>query len=176
MEKFKKRDIKLITYPSKILRTNCRNVTDNEFGSPEIKALCEIMGKMTKKYDGIGIAAPQLGFDINAIFISLNKKEQFYLLNPVVTSFGETKILDNEGCLSLPDIHGNVIRPQEVTIEAYDPLGKKIIITRDDLVSRIIQHEIDHLNGILFIDKTVNITDGQDLLDELQAKAKIHEL
>lgn len=165
----------LVLYPHEILRRACNDVPAEALKTDELYKFCDFMKKIAKKYDGIGLAAPQVGVDARMILIAPSKKEQFFLINPVIVDSSKEKVLDSEGCLSLPDIYGTVIRPEAVTVQAYNEYGEKVEISADKMLARIIQHEIDHINGELFIDKVVTITGGKDRLENLRNKARDNE-
>lgn len=162
-------------YPNKILRKMCKDVDLNVLNTEDIFKLCKFMKKISKKYDGIGLAAPQVGVDIRMIYVAPNSKEEFFLINPEIVEVSKEKTLESEGCLSLPNVFGTVIRPENITVQGYDEFGDKIEISADRLLARVIQHEIDHINGILFIDKLVTLTSSKEKLEALKNKAKDDE-
>ena len=128
--------------------------------------------KVTK--DGVGLAAPQVGVLRRAIVVDLSGEEggegPFKLINPeIVKQSGEQ--VCREGCLSIPGKLGDVTRPQKVVVEALDENGKKVKIKAEGLLAVCLCHEIDHLNGILFVDKADEIYD-QDELEEEEEKSK----
>ena len=116
--------------------------------------------------DGIGLAAPQVGHSVKLIVINLEKNDipPFALYNPKVKKKGVRKLEIEEGCLSLPGIYGQVRRPKKVTIEAQNTSGQTIVITDDGWISRVAQHEIDHINGRLIIDLVKKYTQGEDIV------------
>ena len=134
-------------------------------GSPVLKKVCEpvkkIDGKLRGflddmaetmyKFDGIGLAAPQVGRAIRAVVIDIGNSKLLELINPEILA-KEGACVDSEGCLSVPGIFGDVERPEKVTVEYMTRYGKRRKIEADALLARCIQHELDHLNGILFID------------------------
>jgi len=106
--------------------------------------------------DGIGLAAPQIGKNIQLCIIGSKvapDEKDLILINPKITFFGKKKEVLEEGCLSLPDIFGDVERSVKIRLKAKDQNGKDITIKAKGLLARVIQHEVDHLNGILFMDK-----------------------
>lgn len=119
----------------------------------KIKELAQDMLETMHKYDGVGLAGPQVGILKRIIVIDLYDEEnQYILINPVLKKEKGEQIVD-EGCLSFPNQFGKVKRPKNVVVEALDINGKKIKITAKDLLAQALCHEIDHLNGELFIDK-----------------------
>lgn len=134
-------------------------------GSPVLKKTCEpvkrIDGKLRSflddmaetmyKFDGIGLAAPQVGRPIRAVVIDVGDGRLLELINPVITA-REGTCVDSEGCLSVPGIFGDVERSEKVTVEYTTRYGKRRTLQADQLLARCVQHELDHLDGILFID------------------------
>ena len=129
----------------------------------EIKRLVSDMTETLKTHDGVGLAAPQVGHNLQIIRIDLssfcsdpaNKKDyQLTLLNPKITKKSWKKATLEEGCLSLPNSTVKVKRPVRVTVQATTLEGKEIEIKADGLLAKVLQHEIDHLSGILISDKT----------------------
>lgn len=129
----------------------------------KIKELANDMLDTLYKNDGIGLAACQVGFLKRMLVYDVDyvkekgEKNPHVLINPVITSKSKKMVTTEEGCLSFPDIFGYVDRSQKVTVEALDINGKKIKITAKDIEAVVIQHETDHLDGIVFIDKAYNI-------------------
>ena len=121
----------------------------------KIKELAQDMLDTMHKWDGLGLAGPQVGVLKRIIVIDLYEENtQFVLINPVIISQkGEQEC--EEGCLSFPNKFGRVIRPKEVVVEALDLDGKKVKIKGTDLLAQCLAHEIDHLNGHLFVEKVL---------------------
>lgn len=102
---------------------------------------------------GVGLAAPQVGISIRMfVYDSGVDGQRGALCNPEIVWFSEETVEMEEGCLSIPDIYLPVVRPEAIRVEAQDLSGEAVTIEADDVLARIFQHEIDHLNGILFID------------------------
>lgn len=119
----------------------------------KIKELAVDMMDTMHKWDGLGLAAPQVGILKRIIVIDLYEKDtQFVLINPVIVKQKGEQIVE-EGCLSFPNQFGKVVRPKEVVVEAVDIDGKKVKIKAKDLLAQALCHEIDHLNGEVFVDK-----------------------
>lgn len=143
----------------KILRTVCEPVVD--FGS-ELESLAfEMIETMhDPKAPGIGIAAPQVGVNARMFIVTLGagtkKEKDFVMVNPVLLSQSEELGIAEEGCLSLPGQYGNVLRPVEIKVQYMDLKGKTFERTLEGLDARVFLHELDHLNGVLFIDKLVD--------------------
>ncbi len=109
--------------------------------------------------DGVGIAAPQVGLSIRAVVIDVDKK-RYDLINPEII-FREGSEVDTEGCLSVPEIYGEVERSERVMVEYLNRYGKPQSLEADGLLARCIQHELDHLDGQLFIDIAKNLHKGE---------------
>jgi len=100
---------------------------------------------------GVGLAAPQVGVPLRVIVIGLPEQEEIALINPeIVRRRGERLV--NEGCLSLPGYVGELKRAESVTVKGRDQNGKEIRIKADELLAQALEHEIDHINGVLYID------------------------
>lgn len=133
-----------------ILRKRAREI---ETIDEKIKELAQDMMDTMHKYDGVGLAAPQVGILKRLIVIDLYEEGmQFILINPVIVKSKGEQICD-EGCLSFPNQFGKVKRPKEIEVVALDLDGKKVRIKGKDLLAQALSHEIDHLEGKLFVDK-----------------------
>lgn len=146
--------LKIITQPNPILRKKSNLINLKEISSREFRGLLSSMIKTMLKTDGAGLAAPQIGKDIRLAVIN-SKDEPICLINPKIMKKSWAKELGQEGCLSIPGIFGEVKRHKKITVAYYDQAGKKIKQSVRGLMARVMQHEIDHLDGILFIDKMV---------------------
>ena len=125
-----------------------------------IRKLLDDMAETMDSADGVGLAAPQIGVSLRVIVLDVDEGEGLIeLINPVITAF-EGCVLGNEGCLSIPGVFGEVERFAEVTVEGLNRFGKKVHIIGTGLLGRALQHEIDHLEGILFIEKAKTIHKG----------------
>lgn len=119
----------------------------------KIKDLAKDMMETMHKWDGLGLAGPQVGVLKRIIVIDLYEEGmQFTLINPVIVKEKGTQDVE-EGCLSFPNKYGKVERPKEVVVEALDIDGNKVKLKAKDLLAQALCHEIDHLNGILFVEK-----------------------
>lgn len=142
-----------------ILRKVCEPVVD--FGE-ELKGLClEMVETMhDPKAPGIGIAAPQVGLNMRVFIITLGveakKERDVVMVNPELLSQSKEVNLAEEGCLSLPGIYGNILRPVSIEVQYQDLRGKLYKKSLKGLDARVFLHELDHLNGVLFVDKVVD--------------------
>lgn len=133
-----------------ILRKKSREI---EKIDGRIITLLDDMAETMYKAEGIGLAAPQVGTLRKAVVIDVGEG-LVKLINPEIISYSGEQI-DVEGCLSIPDVHGEVKRPLSVIVRALNEKGEKVEISGTGLMARALCHEIDHLHGILFIDKVI---------------------
>jgi peptide deformylase len=138
-------------YPDPILRKKCEKVKEI---TPEIKELAKDMIETMQKNEpeGIGLAAPQVG-ELKRIIVVQLGEEPAVFFNPKIIKKSREKEVMEEGCLSLPGLWLKIKRAKKVEVEAIDKNGKIIKIKTEGLPARVLQHEIDHINGILFIDR-----------------------
>jgi len=139
-------------YPDPVLRRvadRVENINDS------IKKLIATMFEVMKLEGGIGLAAPQIGVSKRVIVISVDEKgfERFALINPIIEFFSDRKSTMEEGCLSVPGIRADVKRPSKIVVSGVGRSGRQISLEAGGLLARVIQHEVDHLNGVLFIDR-----------------------
>lgn len=124
----------------------------------EVEALVRDMLETMYHASGIGLAAPQVGISKRVLVIDLGDADEdgagaFALVNPRVVDASRRTDRGSEGCLSIPGMEDVVERPETVTVEALDPRGRPVVMTASGLLARAVQHEIDHLDGILFFDR-----------------------
>lgn len=129
--------------------------------NPEIQKLIFDMIATMKDAKGLGLAAPQVGISLRVFTVNIEGKVCVFI-NPEIKDISSEKIPFEEGCLSVQKTWGSVTRPKKLTIKAMDENGKIIKIRAKGLLARIIQHEMDHLNGILFIDKAEKLYKIED--------------
>jgi peptide deformylase len=141
----------IVKYPDPVLQKPAEPVTEFD---DELHKLIEDMFESMYEAKGIGLAAPQIGISKRLTVIDLsfkkNPEEKIVLINPEII-FKEGKQYEEEGCLSLPEIREKVSRAAKVTVRAQDGDGNWFEIDGDELLARAFQHEIDHLDGVLFI-------------------------
>jgi peptide deformylase len=150
--------LKILTYGHPTLRVKCAPVT--EFNE-ELKQFAEDMFLTMAENDGIGLAASQVDRKIQVLVIGVPIKDKDELLemavvNPVILESGGSWDYE-EGCLSFPELRNTVTRPEWIKLQYQDVDGQMHTIRADGLLARVLQHEIDHLNGILFIDRLTAI-------------------
>ncbi|MCK5212231.1 peptide deformylase [Candidatus Parcubacteria bacterium] len=142
--------------PDPILRKKSEEVDARRIKEPDFQELVSDMALTMQKKDGVGLAAPQIGKNIRMIIVE-NKDGPMCLINPILSKNSIRKEWGQEGCLSVPNKFGEVRRHKKTTCTYVDQEGKKHTIVAQGLLARIFQHEIDHLDGILFIDKARDI-------------------
>lgn len=146
----------IVYYPDPILRNMSEEITEI---SDEVKEFVAEMFDTMYKNDGIGLAAPQVGKNIRLFVIDVpgevgDESIKMVFINPKFLSKSKEKAKAEEGCLSLPEISANVSRPVSVKIQAIGIDGKEFVLEAEGLLARCLQHEADHLDGIVFTDKT----------------------
>jgi peptide deformylase len=143
----------LVVLPDPILRTNSAPVTRFDAA---LKRFADDMLETMYKAPGIGLAAIQVGEPVRMLVIDLAKKDEpkdpHIFVNPEILAYGDTPSVYEEGCLSIPDYYADVERPASVTVRYQDETGAEKRIEADGLMATCLQHEIDHLNGVLFVD------------------------
>ncbi len=142
-----------------VLRGKCREVTEI---TPRIITLLDDMKDTLHKADGVGLAAPQVGVRRRICIVEVEEGELYEMINPeIIEKSGYQHEL--EGCLSIPDKWGYTERPMKVTVKATDRNGKEYTVSGEGLKARAFCHEIDHLDGVLFIDKVTQFIDPSEL-------------
>ena len=150
---------------SETLRIEAKRISkvDNQ-----IRNLAKDMLQSMYTAKGIGLAGPQVGISKELLVIDINFEdsaaEPLILINPEITAFGSTLNSYEEGCLSIPGVYLNVVRPSTIKLKFRDEMGRPRKMNADGLLARCIQHEVDHLRGVLFVDR---VTSKEELKTEL---------
>jgi peptide deformylase len=141
----------VLRFPDERLRTKAAEVAEV---NDEIRSIIDDMFDTMYAENGVGLAATQVNIHkrIVVIDVSENKDQPIVLINPTITKKSEAMVINEEGCLSVPSCYAKVDRHETVTVEALDRNGKPISIDGTELLAICIQHELDHLQGILFVD------------------------
>ena len=139
-----------------VLKQHCEEVTKID---KRVKKLLDDMAETMYTNEGVGIAAPQVGVLLRVVVVDVDKK-RYELINPVITH-REGSVVDSEGCLSCPNLFGEVERAEKIRVKYMTRFHKEKELEAEGLLARCIQHEIDHLNGRLFIDIAKNISHGK---------------
>lgn len=173
--------LNVLQKPEKTLRQHAKEVPPDEIKSNKIQKLIQDMSETLHSIDiGIGLAAPQIGESVRIFIISEEAKvakrskkgadreeyrkhkaerkwKHFVFINPRLVRISEEKHVLSEGCLSVDNIFGEISRSKRAVIEAYNEQGKKFRRSASGLFAQAIQHETDHLNGVLFVDTAINL-------------------
>lgn len=160
--------LQIAKFPEKILRKRSQEVA---VFNAELKELADKMAEIMYQDDGIGLAAPQVSQSIRLVVVGQKDGHSYRAyVNPEITYTSDDLTTTDEGCLSLPGIFGLVKRPKKIHLKYQDLSGEKFSEKLKGMMAVVLQHEIDHLNGVLFIDRVEKITRGQEILDSLKAK------
>jgi peptide deformylase len=160
--------IEIVQNGHKALRARADEVTEKEFGSKKLSQILSNMNAaLNTQDDGVALAAPQIGVTKRIFVVStkvlkdktIPENLPLTFINPVITKISKDKKKMDEGCLSVRPLYGVVKRSSRATVVAQDEFGDEFEISASGLLAQIFQHEIDHLDGILFIDKATNITE-----------------
>ena len=140
-----------------VLRTRAREIEPPEIKSIAVQKLIDDMLETMREYHGIGLAAPQVHEGLR-VFVAGSDGEDadlplVVMINPEVTPIATTIVEDWEGCLSIPDVRGRVPRALDVSVRALDRRGRTFETTLHGFAARVVQHETDHLDGVLFVDR-----------------------
>ena len=164
---------KIITEPNKLLREISLPVEN--VGKKEQQLMDDMLDTMYAA-NGIGLAAIQIGVPKNVVVIDLNKDKKkipMFFVNPKITSKSKSLKKYEEGCLSIPNLFAEIERPSECEIQYLDYFGKEKTLTANGLLATCIQHEVDHLKGILFIDYLSKLK--KDIILKKLSKQKIDQ-
>lgn len=173
----------IIQNPNEILRKISKKVNNDEFKSAELKKIIKDMkDTLAEEDDGVALAAPQIAINKRIFVISskvfniqnniTEKTDDIVCINPEIIKISKDKKLMHEGCLSVRPIYGDIRRASRATLRAQNESGEYFEIKGSGLLAEIFQHEIDHLDGILFIDNAINLKDGEPRNLNRQKKQK----
>jgi len=159
----------LVTYPDPVLRARARDVGTID---SSVRELAEEMLRIMREEDGVGLAAPQVGASLRMFVTAAQDEEsapERVYINPVIVSCDGPLRASEEGCLSLPAIRGTIRRPPQVIVRATGLDGSEFTVSSSALLARCWQHEIDHLDGILIIDR-------MSAIDRLASRKRLRQL
>ena len=153
-----------------VLRAKARTVDKSELKSPVIQHFIDSMIDTMFEYSGVGLAAPQVHESLRVFVAMLDadgrgEGDAVVFVNPEITPVGDQTVEGWEGCLSIPEIRGRVPRAQHIKVTALDRHGKRFELELKDFPARVVQHETDHLDGVLFLDR-MNKFDSLTYLEE----------
>jgi peptide deformylase len=141
--------LKIVKLGGEILRQKAVPVT--KFG-PQLEETAAQMIKLMDKADGIGLAAPQVGIGERFFTVHIKNEAPFVLINPSIIETSAETVKLEEGCLSLSGVYADVVRASRIKVQAFDTRGKRFVFECGGILARVIQHENDHLDGVLFFD------------------------
>lgn len=135
-----------------VLRKKSRPISRGELGNKNFQSFLDELEDIMLKADGLGLAAVQIDVHKNVIAVKINNRTTC-LINPLITARSNEMAVDDEGCLSFPGLFGKVRRHKTIEVTAQDRAGKKIVYNLANLDARVVQHECDHLQGVLLPDR-----------------------
>ena len=146
-----------------VLRAKARTVDKSELKNPIVQHFIDSMIDTMYEYSGVGLAAPQVHEGLRVFVAMLDadgrgEGDAVTFINPEITIVGDQTVEGWEGCLSIPEIRGRVPRAQHIKVSALDRTGKRFELELKDFPARVIQHETDHLDGVLFFDRMASFT------------------
>ena len=155
--------LEILEFLDSRLRTVAKPVDPAQVTTPEFQALLDDMFETMHEYQGVGLAAPQVHESLRVFVAGFAPDEEeeasprgvplMALINPEITPIGTDLVDDWEGCLSIPDIRGRVPRARQIVVRGFERSGKKMELRASGFTARVIQHETDHLDGVLFFDR-----------------------
>jgi peptide deformylase len=166
--------LKVARIGNPVVRGTAQPVSSEALASPEVQRLIDDMVDTMHEYDGVGVAAPQVHIALRLAVLEVpasdNRTETVVpltvLVNPKVTPVGDETLDGWEGCLSVPELRGLVPRFRRVRLEALDRLGRRFELVAEDFHARVVQHECDHLDGRVYLDR----------MRDMRSLAFLHEL
>jgi len=144
--------LKICKLGEEVLRKKSVPIKDEEIND-ELRTLAEEMFETMESANGVGLACPQIGKNIRMFVAEADDDVKRVFINPQIIATSDDSVPYEEGCLSVPQVYENIMRPSKVTVQAQDQNGKKFTLEAEGLLARIIQHENDHLEGVIFIDR-----------------------
>ena len=165
----------VVTEGDEVLRKHCREVKEI---TPRLKVTLMDMLETMRDSMGVGIAAPQVGI-MRRMFVAQPDPEDdekvYFMINPVMLEMSEEKEIGLEGCLSVPDMVGDVERSVWIKMEATDLEGERKVYEFEGFDARVMQHEYDHLEGILYTDKCTNLREAPEPVDDAEEEIEEEE-
>ncbi|MFB6226685.1 MAG: peptide deformylase [Candidatus Paceibacteria bacterium] len=161
--------LNIVKHPADILQQKTEELTKEEINSEEIQTLIDNMIETMHAAEGVGLAGPQVNkpkrmtiigshaFEGQGVNLPVEESGDLPLINPYWSKLDKKETKQKEGCLSIPNTYGTVKRWKNIEVEALDRDGNKLKFQAQDYLARVIQHEVDHLEGTLFIEKATNI-------------------
>ncbi len=168
--------LKVARIGNPVVRARARAVRPESIRTPDFQRFLDDLVETMREYDGVGVAAPQVHVSLRVAVLEVPKGDGrggrrgvplTFLINPVVTPLSARQVLDIEGCLSVPDLRGQVPRFEKVRLEALGRDGRPYAVTAAGFHARVIQHECDHLEGTVYLDRMADLK-TLGFLDETQ--------
>ncbi len=161
------KNLEVIKLPHSTLRMKAHEIRD--FGA-DLQELVEDMIVTMREQDGVGLAAPQVNQSMRLIVVEYPEDDSsedaaaklFVMINPVIVKWSDETVIGIEGCLSVPDVVGEVERAVQVEVRGLNRYGKKMKVRANGWLARVFQHEIDHLDGVLFVDRATQVWKPSD--------------
>lgn len=162
----------IITLPAPVLRSKARKVTSF---NQDLRMLVDDMVDTMRVAPGVGLAAPQVDIPLRVIVVEFGDEDDpdvpsklYTVINPELSRFSKELDVGTEGCLSIPGFVGEVERPKSVTVKGFNRAGQPLRIKAAGWLARIFQHEVDHLDGILYIDRTDKVWELKEELSQVK--------
>ena len=146
--------LRILHHPEPVLREKARPV---EPGTEEVRAVARRMVELMHEAPGVGLAAPQVGLPWRLFVANWSGEQDLVFVNPELSEPSAQTASDDEGCLSLPEVRAEVRRPVAVTVRARDAAGGAVELAAEGFAARVIQHEFDHLEGVLILDRMTRL-------------------
>ncbi len=153
----RKKQLNIVYEPDERLHISCREFELERLKDQNTHHFFKLLYATMKHAKGVGIAAPQVGECVRVCWASQDGKHAVLLINPVITSRSHEQVWAEEGCLSIPGVFGEVLRAATIDITYYDAQGIEQALHAENFLARVVQHEIDHLDGIVFTSKARNV-------------------
>ncbi len=176
--------LKIVKQPADILQQKTKEVTQEELESDEFQTLIDNMMETMHSADGVGLAGPQVNKSKRLTIISshalenidhelIESSEDLPLINPYWEKLDKKQTVDQEACLSIPNTFGKVKRWKNIEVKALDREGNKLTFQASDYLARVIQHEVDHLEGVLFTEKATEIQEVDPIEEAVKNRDKV---
>jgi peptide deformylase len=159
----------ILTLGSALLHKKAEPVINIKNEAPRWNEIVQKMVEALKKEKGVGLAGPQIGLMQRIFVVNIEKDDPYVFINPSIIETSQETVKFEEGCLSIPGIWADVVRPRSVKVKAWNEKGRPFTIEAEGLLARVILHEYDHLDGILFIDR-IPERKKQKILDKISKR------
>jgi peptide deformylase len=164
--------MEILTLGNDVLRQKAAPVEDIKRGPLKCREIAQEMFEALKIGKGVGLAGPQIGLMYQIFVVNIEGDVPRVFINPSIVETSQETAKFEEGCLSIPGIWADVIRPKTVKVQAWDEKGRSFTLEADGLLARVVLHECDHLEGVLFIDR-LSEPKRQKVLDKIARRNKV---